>query len=306
MPPSPGHSARVRAEIFQHAARLFRLRGYAGTNIDDIMLAAGLTRGAFYAHFKSKDDLFAEVIGAGHGLLVRMRAGDGKVGGVIDGYLAKDVHATLRDCTLAALAGDVARAPLPAQLAYANVLHGLIGEMARGRGRKLDADATAAAILAVGGLSLAQASGDRRLSDWLLRCARRAARALLAPKKPAPGELRQSRNDPAHAGKPLALVGPDALHDHAVVGPELHQRRILLDPADQPVRLGELVLVEGEDDAPSRRRRSSRRWPARHSSLSAMVFSRNSASGGVWPKRSTSSAAKESTSAWSSSPPSRR
>ena len=75
MPPSPGHSARIRTEIFQHAARLFRLRGYAGTNIDDIMLAAGLTRGAFYAHFRSKDDLFAEVIGAGHGLLVRLRAG---------------------------------------------------------------------------------------------------------------------------------------------------------------------------------------------------------------------------------------
>jgi TetR/AcrR family transcriptional repressor of nem operon len=183
MPPSPGHSARVRSEIFQHAARLFRLRGYAGTNIDDIMLAAGLTRGAFYAHFKSKDDLFAEVIGAGHGLLVRMRAG-GKVRDVLDGYLAKDAFtATLRDCTLASLAGDVARAPLAAQLAYANVLHGLIGEMARGRGRKLDADATAAVILAVGGLGLAQASGDRRLSDWLLRCARRAVRSLLAPKK---------------------------------------------------------------------------------------------------------------------------
>lgn len=187
MPPSPGHSARVRTEIFQHAARLFRLRGYGGTNIDDIMLAAGLTRGAFYAHFKSKDDLFAEVIGAGHGLLARMRAGDAKVPEVIDSYLAHESFtATLRDCTLAALAGDVARAPLPAQLAYANVLHGLIGAMAQSRGRKLDADATAAAILAVGGLSLAQASGDRRLSDWLLRCARRAVRALLAskPKKP--------------------------------------------------------------------------------------------------------------------------
>ena len=45
MPPSPAHSARVRAELFGHAARLFRLRGYAGTNIDDIMLAAGLTEG---------------------------------------------------------------------------------------------------------------------------------------------------------------------------------------------------------------------------------------------------------------------
>jgi len=140
MPPSPGHSARIRAEIFEHAARLFRLRGYAGTNIDDIMLAAGLTRGAFYAHFKSKDDLFAEVIGAGHGLLARMRAG-GKVRDVLDGYLAKEAFtATLRDCTLAALAGDVARAPLAAQLAYANVLYGLIGEMARGRGRRLDAE----------------------------------------------------------------------------------------------------------------------------------------------------------------------
>jgi AcrR family transcriptional regulator len=183
MPPSPGHSARVRAEIFQHAARLFRLRGYAGTNIDDIMLAAGLTRGAFYAHFRSKDDLFAEVIGAGHGLPARMRAGGAEVGAVLDGYLAREgFTATLRECTLAALAGDVARAPLPAQLAYANVLHGLIGAMAESRGRTLDADATAAAILAVGGLGLAQASGDRRLSDWLLRCARRAARALLAAK----------------------------------------------------------------------------------------------------------------------------
>jgi TetR/AcrR family transcriptional repressor of nem operon len=202
MPPSPGHSARIRAEIFQHAARLFRLRGYTGTNIDDIMLAAGLTRGAFYAHFKSKDDLFAEVIGAGHGLLVRMRAGGGKVRDVLDGYLAKEgFSATLRDCTLAALAGDVARAPLAAQLAYANVLHGLIGEMARGRGRKLDADSTAAVILAVGGLGLAQASGDRRLSDWLLRCARRAVRTLLSPKKKRPARPRASpkrKRSPSH------------------------------------------------------------------------------------------------------------
>ena len=61
MPQSPARKARTRAEIVEHAARLFRLRGYAGTNIDDIMLAAGLTRGAFYAHFTSKDDLFAEM-----------------------------------------------------------------------------------------------------------------------------------------------------------------------------------------------------------------------------------------------------
>ncbi len=47
MPISPARKARTRIEIVEHAARLFRLRGHAGTNIDDIMLAAGLTRGAF-------------------------------------------------------------------------------------------------------------------------------------------------------------------------------------------------------------------------------------------------------------------
>jgi TetR/AcrR family transcriptional repressor of nem operon len=183
MPPSLAHTARVRAEIFQHAARLFRLRGYAGTNIDDIMLAAGLTRGAFYAHFKSKEDLFAQVVGSGQGLLGKLRAADAEILAVLDAYLAKGgLAANAQDCTLAALPGDVARAPLPAQLAYANVLHAVIGEMARGRRRKLDPDATAAAILAIGAVSLAKASGDRRLSDWLLRCARLAARALLCPK----------------------------------------------------------------------------------------------------------------------------
>jgi TetR/AcrR family transcriptional repressor of nem operon len=195
MPPSPTQTARVRAEIFRHAGRLFRLRGYAGTSIDDIMLAAGLTRGAFYAHYKSKEDLFAEVIRAGDGLLRKLRATDATVGGALDSYLAKDdLAANALGCSLAALAGDVVRAPLPAQLAFANVLHGAIGEMARGRKRKLDPDATAAAILAVGALSLARASGDRRLSDWLLRCARRAAQALLAPKPPRQASPKPKRS----------------------------------------------------------------------------------------------------------------
>src|SRR5471030_2446861 len=104
MPPSPAQTARIRAELFQHAARLFRLRGYAGTSIDDIMLAAGLTRGAFYAHFQSKDALFAEVIRAGHGLLAKLRAPDAEVLGTLAAYLDKDaLTATIQNCTLAAL-----------------------------------------------------------------------------------------------------------------------------------------------------------------------------------------------------------
>src|SRR6267154_600629 len=191
MPQNPARKARTRAEILDHAARLFRLRGHAGTNIDDIMLAAGLTRGAFYAHFKSKDDLFAEVVRAGHGLLSQLRAGEPPA--VLKAYLDKSgLSATAQGCTLAALPGDVARAPLAARLAFANVLYATIGELARNKKRKLDADATVATI--------------------------------------------------------LALVGPNALHDHAVVGPQPHQRRVLLQPGDELFRLGELVVVQRHHD----------------------------------------------------------
>jgi TetR/AcrR family transcriptional repressor of nem operon len=184
MPISAPRKAAIRAEIVEHAARLFRLRGHAGTNIDDIMLAAGLTRGAFYAHFTSKDALFAEIMRMGHGLLPRLRAAT-KPDSVLASYLDREnLGATAQGCALAALAGDVARAPLAARLAYANVLHGAIAELARGKKRSLDADATAVAILAVGAVTLARASGDLRLSDWLLRCARRATKTLM--KQPPP------------------------------------------------------------------------------------------------------------------------
>ena len=181
MPPSPHRKAQTRLEILQHAARLFRLRGYHATTIDDVMLAAGLTRGAFYAHFRSKDDLFAEAIIAGTGLRARLRGAAPAM--VLKAYLDKaELVASAPSCVLATQPTDVARAMLPARLAYANLIHAAIAELAGARKRKLDGDATVAVILAVGAVALARASGDTRLSDWLLRCAGRAVRPLLEPK----------------------------------------------------------------------------------------------------------------------------
>ena len=205
MPQNPARKARTRTEILNHAARLFRLRGYAGTNIDDIMLAAGLTRGAFYAHFTSKDALFAEAIRAGHGLPGKLRTG--QIGAVLDSYLDKDALAeNALACSLASLPADVARGPLAAQLAYANQLHTVIGELARGRRRKLDADATAAAILAIGAVILARASGDRTLADWLLRCARRTTKLLLKPPVSPARPKSWSRRKSAAARRPKRAV----------------------------------------------------------------------------------------------------
>lgn len=207
---NPARKARTRTEIFEHAARLFRLRGYSGTNIDDIMLAAGLTRGAFYAHFKSKDDLFAEVIGAGHGLLGKTRTHGPQA--ALSDYLDKTrLGANAPACTLASLPCDVARAKLAARLAYANALYALIAELSVAKKRKLDGEATVLAILAVGAVVMARASGDRRLSDWLLRCAQRAARPLIAarttPASPKPKRSR-SRQTGAAARRPRRAARP--------------------------------------------------------------------------------------------------
>ena len=198
MPQNPARTARTRAEILDHAGRLFRLRGYAGTNIDDVMLAAGLTRGAFYAHFNSKDELFTEAVIAGTGLRARLRGAEPAA--VLKAYLDKaELVASAPTCVLAALPSDIARAPLPARLAFANLIYAAIGELAGAKRRKLDANATVAAILAIGAVSLARASGDTRLSDWLLRCAHRAAIPLLKPRA-SPGKKRsKSRRKAAGA-----------------------------------------------------------------------------------------------------------
>jgi TetR/AcrR family transcriptional repressor of nem operon len=44
----------------QAAARAIRRSGYDGTGVADIMKEAGLTHGAFYAHFESREAMLAE------------------------------------------------------------------------------------------------------------------------------------------------------------------------------------------------------------------------------------------------------
>ena len=51
----------VREKIVESARKLFAEKGYANTSIPDLVNAAGVTRGALYFYFKSKDELFGEV-----------------------------------------------------------------------------------------------------------------------------------------------------------------------------------------------------------------------------------------------------
>ena len=53
---------QTRQRIIEEAAKLFVRKGFHGTSIADLAQAVGLTKGALYHHFESKDDLFYAVI----------------------------------------------------------------------------------------------------------------------------------------------------------------------------------------------------------------------------------------------------
>jgi TetR/AcrR family transcriptional repressor of nem operon len=54
---SPANPSVSRTRLLDAAMLVIRARGYSATTVDDICRAAGLTKGAFFHHFKSKEDL---------------------------------------------------------------------------------------------------------------------------------------------------------------------------------------------------------------------------------------------------------
>ncbi|MEU7001124.1 TetR/AcrR family transcriptional regulator [Nonomuraea sp. NPDC046570] len=56
-------SEPVRRRLLAEATRLFAERGFEGTSVQEIVIAAGVTKGAMYHYFDSKDDLLHEIYG---------------------------------------------------------------------------------------------------------------------------------------------------------------------------------------------------------------------------------------------------
>lgn len=48
---------KTKSNILLAAMNVIREKGYAATNVEDICLAAGVTKGAFFHHFKTKEDM---------------------------------------------------------------------------------------------------------------------------------------------------------------------------------------------------------------------------------------------------------
>ena len=117
---STEHKEKNHENILSVAARSFREHGGESSGIGTVMKKVGLTKGGFYRHFQSKDDLFVEAVGRafeemGRGMVEAANsAPEGKALRVmIERYLSvRHANSPGAGCVLAALAPELARKPL--------------------------------------------------------------------------------------------------------------------------------------------------------------------------------------------------
>src|SRR5258708_25225739 len=117
---SAEHKAENHEKILSMAARSFREHGGDSSGIGKVMKQVGLTKGCFYRHFKSKDDLFVEAVARafdemGRGMLeVARSAPEGHaLRAIIERYLSsRHADSPGMGCVISALGPELARKPL--------------------------------------------------------------------------------------------------------------------------------------------------------------------------------------------------
>ncbi|MER8411219.1 MULTISPECIES: TetR/AcrR family transcriptional regulator [unclassified Mesorhizobium] len=184
-------AAENRETVINVASRLFRERGFDGIGLKDLMKGAGLTQGAFYKQFESKDDLAAlasrrAMESATHKWSAATAAHPGNpLDGVISFYLSMDHRREKMDgCPVVALGSDAARqgAEVKASFedgikAYLEMLGGWVGE---GDSEKSGKKAMAVLSTMVGAVVLSRVVNDPDLARAFLDAAADQVREAVA------------------------------------------------------------------------------------------------------------------------------
>lgn len=178
-----GHRSNVRKKIIDSARRLFNRHGFENVSLSEIMAGAGLTHGGFYSYFRSKSDLYAEVLGCfftdpdwkncWEGVHVDLSSSD--VGPqIVRAYLSRQHFEDVENsCPMVALPTDVARSGACARRAFETVFNAMVSVLQRSlvadgeanRNRRVLAQSIAA--LSIGGMIVARTIEDRALADDL-------------------------------------------------------------------------------------------------------------------------------------------
>jgi AcrR family transcriptional regulator len=174
---SKDHKQATRQRIVEAAGRRFKQDGINGAGVATLMSDAGLTNGAFYAHFASKEDLVANVLA--DQLRAQRQSFDAQPSdraglvAFVRSYLSPEHRDQCADgCLSAALLDEIARRPADTRQVFTDELMATIDDIAS-RLHPTDVEAARADALTifglmVGTLQLARALTDRDLSDQLL------------------------------------------------------------------------------------------------------------------------------------------
>ncbi|MBR0970466.1 TetR family transcriptional regulator [Bradyrhizobium japonicum] len=172
-----GHRDTTRRHILDVASSQFRESGIAAVGLAGIMAQAGLTNGAFYTHFASKEDLVRAVV------LDALERREQKHKDNLANGVA--LETTIRDylsprhrehagtgCPTAALVAEIARHPKATRDAFTGKTSEIIALMAAqmpdGSATERRRRAISVYAAMVGALQLSRAVSDRQLSEEIL------------------------------------------------------------------------------------------------------------------------------------------
>ena len=134
-----GGGGDAREKLIGGIGRGFRTGGYGGIGVDGLAREAGLTSGAFYAHFGSKAEAFTIAVREGltvlHGGIAMFQAehGEAWLAPFIDFYLGPRMEVDLNEaCALPTFSADVARGSGETRAAYTQAMQAIAALVASG------------------------------------------------------------------------------------------------------------------------------------------------------------------------------
>lgn len=188
---SRSQAAENRETVINVASRLFRERGFDGIGLKDLMKGAGLTQGAFYKQFASKDDLAAQASRRAMESATRRWADavaanpEDPLGAVIAFYLSTDHREERMDgCPVVALGSDAARQSADVKASFEAGIKGYLDMLGNwiGEADTEEPRGKAMAILAtmVGAVVLSRVVNDPDLAQAILDAATDQVRDAVA------------------------------------------------------------------------------------------------------------------------------
>jgi TetR/AcrR family transcriptional repressor of nem operon len=189
-----GQKQATRRRIIQAAGARLKRDGVHGSGIATLMADAGLTNGAFYAHFESKEELvasaLAEQLREQRESFSAQPPGRAGLEQIVRTYLSVEHRNNPEGgCPSAALLDEIGRSPEATKRAYTDGLLGVIDDVAA---RLASDDPSWARMktlsvfaLMVGTLQVSRALADRKLADEVLEHGIQNALALLGAEHPS-------------------------------------------------------------------------------------------------------------------------